>query len=177
MSGSVPPTQQPPPPPGSQSQASVLGPGIAGLFIQGIESGLVFDQFSQWFFRAERIESSVLTTIVVFVTALGLYASSRLLTARPHYLSCPVRGVRNLGSTSHLDGIITFSNSGWSCVVLLSFYCISGSVTPLTPALCLSCSQTGRITSSQLLCVESHSNLIYPNPVCRHRSCQFPFKL
>jgi hypothetical protein len=91
MSGSDPPTQQLPPPPGSQSQACVLGPGIAGLFIQGIESGLVFAQFSQWFFRAERIESSILTTIVIFVTVLGLYASSGLLTARPHYLSRPVR--------------------------------------------------------------------------------------
>ncbi|KAF8266026.1 hypothetical protein EI94DRAFT_1803661 [Lactarius quietus] len=72
MSGSVPPTHPPPPPPGSQSQASVLGPGIAGLFIQGIESGLVFAQFSQWFSSLERSETSVFTTIVIFVTVVGL---------------------------------------------------------------------------------------------------------
>jgi hypothetical protein len=72
MSSSSPPTQQPPPPPGSQSQASVLGPGIVGLFIQGIESGLVFAQFSQWFASLDRSESTVLTTIVIFVTVVGL---------------------------------------------------------------------------------------------------------
>ncbi len=85
MSSSVPPTQLPPqpsPPPGStQSQASVLGPGIAGLFIQGIETGLVFSQFSQWFTALDRSESSVLTTVVIFVTVVGLYASSRHFTA------------------------------------------------------------------------------------------------
>jgi len=81
MSGSVPPTQLPPqasPPPGfTQNQATVLGPGITGLFIQGIETGLVFSQFSQWFTALDRRESSVLTTIVIFVTVVGLYASSR----------------------------------------------------------------------------------------------------
>ncbi|KAH9034202.1 hypothetical protein EDB85DRAFT_2144475 [Lactarius pseudohatsudake] len=78
MSTSVPPTQLPPqpspPPPGfTQSQASVLGPGVAGLFIQGIESGLVIAQFSQWFAALDRSESSVITTIVIFVTVVGLY--------------------------------------------------------------------------------------------------------
>ena len=86
MSGSVPPTQLPPqpspPPPGfTQSQASVLGPGIAGLFIQGIETGLVLSQFSQWFAALDRSENSILTTIVIFVTVVGLYASSRPFTA------------------------------------------------------------------------------------------------
>ena len=70
MTSSVPPTQLP------QSQASLLGPGIAGLFIQGIESGLVFAQFSQWFFASDRGESSLLSAVVVFVTLVGLYASS-----------------------------------------------------------------------------------------------------
>ena len=77
MSGSFPPTQQSPSM-GSQSEASVLGPGIAGLFIQGIETGLVFAQFSQWWFTSlGRSESSVLTAIVIFVTIVGLYVSSR----------------------------------------------------------------------------------------------------
>ncbi|KAI9448972.1 hypothetical protein BJY52DRAFT_1192966 [Lactarius psammicola] len=58
-----------------QSQASVLGPGIAGLFIQGIESGLVIAQFSQWFYVSDRSESSLLSAVVVFVTAVGLAQS------------------------------------------------------------------------------------------------------
>jgi hypothetical protein len=77
MSGS--PTQPPPPPgppPSSlQSQASVLGPGIAGLLIQGIESGLVFAQFSQWFFGSDRIENSLISIVVVFVTLVGFSQS------------------------------------------------------------------------------------------------------
>ncbi|KAH8988971.1 hypothetical protein EDB86DRAFT_2831733 [Lactarius hatsudake] len=80
MSSSVPPTQLPPqpspPPPGfMQSQASVLGPGVAGLFIQGIESGLVIAQFSQWFAALHRSESSVMTAVVIFVTVVGLRGS------------------------------------------------------------------------------------------------------
>ncbi|KAH9060676.1 hypothetical protein EDB87DRAFT_573725 [Lactarius vividus] len=78
MSGSVPPAQPSlPPSPSSftQSQASVLGPGIAGLFIQGIESGLIFAQFSQWFAAHNHSESSVITTIVIFVTIVGLAQS------------------------------------------------------------------------------------------------------
>ncbi|KAH9175781.1 hypothetical protein EDB89DRAFT_2066360 [Lactarius sanguifluus] len=76
MSGSVPPPQPSLQPSGfTQSQASVLGPGIAGLFIQGIESGLVFAQFSQWFATLDRSESSVITTIVIFVTIVGLAQS------------------------------------------------------------------------------------------------------
>ncbi|KAH8988356.1 hypothetical protein EDB92DRAFT_1031495 [Lactarius akahatsu] len=82
MSSSVPPPQPPPQPslqpsPSgfTQSQASVLGPGIAGLFIQGIESGLVLAHFSQWFATLDRSESSVITTIVIFVTIVGLAQS------------------------------------------------------------------------------------------------------
>jgi hypothetical protein len=85
MSGSVPPGQlpppPPPPPPGTQSQASVLGPGIVGLFVQGIETGLVFAQFSQWYYGPERSESSIVSTVIVFVTVVGLYVSSRLRIA------------------------------------------------------------------------------------------------
>ncbi|KAH9060672.1 hypothetical protein EDB87DRAFT_1683368 [Lactarius vividus] len=74
MSGSVPPP--PPPPPGfTRNHDSVLGPGIAGLFIQGIESGLVFAQFSQWFYARDRSESTLLSIIVIFVTVVGLAQS------------------------------------------------------------------------------------------------------
>ncbi|KAH8988991.1 hypothetical protein EDB86DRAFT_2003069 [Lactarius hatsudake] len=73
MSGLVPPTQLPPPPRGfAQSQASMLVPGIVGLFIQGIESGLVI---AQWFATLDRSESSVLSTVVIFVTVVGLAQS------------------------------------------------------------------------------------------------------
>ncbi|KAH9077733.1 hypothetical protein EDB83DRAFT_1509094 [Lactarius deliciosus] len=64
------------PPDVAQSQASVLGPGIAGLFIQGIESGLVFAHFSQWFCARDLSKSHVVdTTIVIFVTVVGLAQS------------------------------------------------------------------------------------------------------
>ncbi|KAH8988359.1 hypothetical protein EDB92DRAFT_2011598 [Lactarius akahatsu] len=78
MSGLAPPTQLPPPPPPPgfvQSQASVLGSGIVGLFIQGIESGLVITQFSQWFAALDRSDSSVLSTVIIFVTVVGLAQS------------------------------------------------------------------------------------------------------
>ncbi|KAH8988357.1 hypothetical protein EDB92DRAFT_1948035 [Lactarius akahatsu] len=78
MSGLAPPTQLPPPPPPPgfvQSQASVLGSGIVGLFIQGIEFGLVIAQFSQWFAALDRSDSTVLSTVIIFVTVVGLAQS------------------------------------------------------------------------------------------------------
>ncbi|KAH9035700.1 hypothetical protein EDB84DRAFT_1437872 [Lactarius hengduanensis] len=41
----------------------MLGPGIAGLFVQGIETGLVL---AQWFSVPERSKSSVLSAVVIF---------------------------------------------------------------------------------------------------------------
>ena len=79
MSGPSPPTQQSPSL-GSQSEASVLGPGIAGLFIQGIETGLVFAQFSQWLVSHGRSGSSVSTAIIIFVTIVGLYVLTNALS-------------------------------------------------------------------------------------------------
>ena len=118
MSGSVPPTHlPPPPPPGSQNQASVLAPGIVGLFIQGIESGLVFAQFSQWFAALDRSESSVLTTIVIFVTVVGLYASSRLCQMTSFLIA--VREVRSLGYALQLLGVTTYGTLGSLYVSLL----------------------------------------------------------
>lgn len=87
MSGSVPPPPPGPPPPGPPppgpppgpppSQASVLGPGLVGLFVQGIETGLVFAQFFRWYYARDR-ERSIVTTIVIFTTGVGLYVSFRL---------------------------------------------------------------------------------------------------
>ncbi|KAH9060658.1 hypothetical protein EDB87DRAFT_1683357 [Lactarius vividus] len=77
MSVLSPPTQLPPPPPPgvAQSLTPVLGPGIVGLFIQGIESGLVIAQFSQWFAALEHSESSALSIVIIFVTVVGLAQS------------------------------------------------------------------------------------------------------
>ncbi|KAI9448971.1 hypothetical protein BJY52DRAFT_1228032 [Lactarius psammicola] len=69
MSTSAPLTRFP------QAQTSMLGSGVAGLFIQGIESGLVFAQFSQWFYGSDRNESSLLSAVVVFVTVVGFVQS------------------------------------------------------------------------------------------------------
>ncbi|KAH9032552.1 hypothetical protein EDB84DRAFT_1561948 [Lactarius hengduanensis] len=69
MSGSVPPTQFP------QGHSSALGSGIVGLFIEGIEAGLVVAQFSQWFYGSDRRESSLLSAVIVFVTVVGLAQS------------------------------------------------------------------------------------------------------
>ena len=67
-----------------QSQPSSLGPGMAGLIIQGIESGLVLSQFSQWLYTSNRSESSLLSTVVVFVTVMGLCASFAQFYIRRH---------------------------------------------------------------------------------------------
>jgi len=55
-----------------QSQADVLGPGIVGLFFQGLETGLVIAQFSRWFSSPERNDSVAFSTLVVIVTVVGL---------------------------------------------------------------------------------------------------------
>jgi hypothetical protein len=58
------------PPP---SIANVLSPGIVSLFIQGLETGLVLSQFSQWL-SLERKEGITITVLVLFVTTVGLSA-------------------------------------------------------------------------------------------------------
>jgi uncharacterized transporter YbjL len=55
-----------------QGQVDVLGPGIAGLFIQGLLTGLVLAQFCRWFSTPERNDSAAFSALVVFVTAVGL---------------------------------------------------------------------------------------------------------
>ncbi|KAI0000809.1 hypothetical protein BJV74DRAFT_882644 [Russula compacta] len=66
----------PPPMPGGppQSLANVIGPGIAGLFIQGLETGLVVTQFCRWF-SSERNEGVALFILITFVTVVGLAQS------------------------------------------------------------------------------------------------------
>ena len=61
------------PPPGHmQSTFDVLSPGIVGLFAQGLETGLVIAQFSRWFSSPVRNDSTAFSTLVVFVTVVGL---------------------------------------------------------------------------------------------------------
>ncbi|KAF8266018.1 hypothetical protein EI94DRAFT_241219 [Lactarius quietus] len=61
--------------PGIQSKALVLGPGIAGLFIQGIETGLVLAQFFRWFSARDGKGGYCVPIIVIFVTVVGLVQS------------------------------------------------------------------------------------------------------
>jgi hypothetical protein len=101
MSSSVPPTQLQPLSLLSDltpSQAAIFGPNIIGIFIQGIESGLVFSQFSRWYFRPDRSGSYVVSIVVIFVTVVGLYASSRLFSAPSHqFIKCADRDIICIG--------------------------------------------------------------------------------
>lgn len=57
---------------GSQSQANVLGPGIVGLLIQGIQTGMVFSQLAPWLSLPRRTEHRFITVLTVFITTVGL---------------------------------------------------------------------------------------------------------
>lgn len=59
-----------------QSISEILAPGIVGLFVQGLETGLVISQLSQWLYL-ERREGIGITLLVVFVTTVGLSAFAR----------------------------------------------------------------------------------------------------
>ncbi|KAH9019811.1 hypothetical protein EDB85DRAFT_2153461 [Lactarius pseudohatsudake] len=54
-----------------QSLGEVRAPGIVGLFVQGIQTGLVVSQWAQWL-NLERRESTSMIALVVFVTVIGL---------------------------------------------------------------------------------------------------------
>ena len=101
------------------SQASLLGPGIADIFIQGIEAGLVLSQFSQWFSASDRIESSFSSTIVVFVTLVGLYVSMHS-TCDFNSPSICIYEVRNPEQALHWVGLSTYRTLACSYVSLRS---------------------------------------------------------
>ena len=63
------------PPAPSQSISNVLSPGIVSLFIQGLETGIVLSQFSQWL-CLDRREGTTITLLVLFVTTVGLSVHS-----------------------------------------------------------------------------------------------------
>jgi hypothetical protein len=57
------------PPP--QSISEVLAPGIVGLFVQGLETGLIITQLSRWLYIG-RLDSVAVNILVIFVTTIGL---------------------------------------------------------------------------------------------------------
>ena len=59
--------------PGSQNRTNALGPGIIGLFIQGIETGMVFSQLATWLSLPGRTEHRFISILTVFITAVGLW--------------------------------------------------------------------------------------------------------
>jgi hypothetical protein len=54
-----------------QSISEVLAPGIIGLFVQGLVTGLIITQLSRWLYL-ERTDSVAVNVLVVFVTTIGL---------------------------------------------------------------------------------------------------------
>ncbi|KAI9459855.1 hypothetical protein BJY52DRAFT_1364630 [Lactarius psammicola] len=54
-----------------QSIGEVRAPGIVGLFIQGLQTGLVIAQLAQWL-NLKRTESASMIALVAFVTVIGL---------------------------------------------------------------------------------------------------------
>ncbi|KAH8998410.1 hypothetical protein EDB92DRAFT_2017365 [Lactarius akahatsu] len=56
---------------GSQSRVNVFGPGIVGLLIQGIGTGMVFSQLATWLSLPRRTEHRFITVLTVFITTIG----------------------------------------------------------------------------------------------------------
>ncbi|KAH9960291.1 hypothetical protein BC827DRAFT_407583 [Russula dissimulans] len=56
---------------GVPSIKSTLSAGIVGLFIQGIETGLIFSQLAVWLSIPERTESLLVIVVAMFVTVVG----------------------------------------------------------------------------------------------------------
>jgi hypothetical protein len=78
----------------NQSVSEVITPGIVSIFIQGLETGLVLSQLSQWL-ALERTEGTAMTLLVIYVTTIGLSAFT--LTIRPLLISLTTRyGTRSL---------------------------------------------------------------------------------
>lgn len=55
-----------------QDQGIALGPCITGLFLQGLETGLVIAEFSRWFSSSERNDSVAFSALIIFATVIGL---------------------------------------------------------------------------------------------------------
>jgi hypothetical protein len=55
-----------------ESRANILGPGIIGLLIQGIQTGVVLSQLATWLSFPGRTEHRFITVLTVFLTTVGL---------------------------------------------------------------------------------------------------------
>ena len=134
----------------SQNQADILGAGIVGLFIEGLQTGLVLAQLSRWFSTPERNENTAFSAFVIFMTAVGLCVSFRLYI---HIASSTIAAdkVRRLGYVSHPLGKSTCSSLGRMYVAILPLCCYE---TSLTPQPCFSYLQAGWISFSLFPCVQ-----------------------
>ncbi|KAH8993161.1 hypothetical protein EDB92DRAFT_439305 [Lactarius akahatsu] len=56
---------------GPQSRLNALSPGLVGLFVQGIEIGMVFSQLATWMSLPGRTERRFITVLTVFITTVG----------------------------------------------------------------------------------------------------------
>ncbi|KAH9993042.1 hypothetical protein BJV77DRAFT_962033 [Russula vinacea] len=63
-----------------QSISNVLSPGIVSLFVQGIETGLVISQLSQWLSLEQR-DGTAITLLVIFVTTVGFVETAVCFTS------------------------------------------------------------------------------------------------
>lgn len=55
-----------------ECHANILGPGIIGLLIQGIQTGVVLSQLATWLSCPGRTEHRSITVLTVFLTTVGL---------------------------------------------------------------------------------------------------------
>jgi hypothetical protein len=101
--------------------STVLGPGIVGLFIQGLITGLVIAQFSRWFSAPERNENAAFSALIIFLTAVGWCVFFRLNT-HITLLTSSADKVCNLVYISHPPGQSTSSSLGRMCVLPLLLY-------------------------------------------------------
>ncbi|KAF8486935.1 hypothetical protein DFH94DRAFT_7955 [Russula ochroleuca] len=63
-----------------QSISNVLSPGIVSLFVQGLETGLVISQLSQWLSLEQR-DGTAITVLVIFVTTVGFVETAVCFTS------------------------------------------------------------------------------------------------
>jgi hypothetical protein len=57
----------------ARSLSAAFSPGILGLFVQGLETGLVLSQLSSWLSFPECTESRLVIILTAFVTTLDLW--------------------------------------------------------------------------------------------------------
>jgi hypothetical protein len=78
----------------AQSISEVVSPGIVSLFVQGLETGLVISQLSQWLFL-DRREGIAITLLVMFVTTIALLAFIRFFSQKTtdQLINFPPRGL------------------------------------------------------------------------------------